>query len=126
MQNNICVNCGKPAIELHHIVPLALGGNDIDSNKVYLCSECHALVHGHDKIRRGTDWHELQAVGITNAHKNGIKFGRPRAKKPNNWDEVIAKWNNKEIPTVKAMKELKLSKATFYKYVKSGVWDNDE
>lgn len=60
-----------------------------------------------------------QAAGILEAKKNpAIKFGRPRAEKPNNWDEVIARWNNKEISAVKAMEELKLTKATFYKLVK--------
>ena len=60
-----------------------------------------------------------QACGIAEAKKNpDIKFGRPRAEKPNNWDEVIAKWKNKEISAVKAMEELKLTKATFYKLVK--------
>lgn len=60
-----------------------------------------------------------QAQGIEEAKKNpAIKFGRPRAEKPANWDEVIARWNNKEISAVKAMEELKLTKATFYKLVK--------
>ena len=124
MPNNVCVNCGKPAIELHHIVPLALGGNDIDSNKVYLCSECHALVHGYNIKTRGTNWKELQKIGIKKAQENGIKFGRPKAEKPDNWDVIITKWNNKEITAVQAMKELKLTKATFYKYVRDGGWNN--
>ncbi len=60
-----------------------------------------------------------QAAGILEAKKNpAIKFGRPRAVKPDNWDEVITRWNNKEISAVKAMEELKLTKATFYKLVK--------
>ena len=60
-----------------------------------------------------------QALGIAEAKKNpDIKFGRPRAEKPDNWDAVIARWNNKEITAVKAMEELNLTKATFYKLVK--------
>ena len=60
-----------------------------------------------------------QAVGIAEAKKNpAIKFGRPRAEKPDNWDAVIARWRNKEIKAVEAMQELKLTKATFYKFVK--------
>lgn len=42
---NKCINCGKEASELHHVIPLALGGNDIDSNKVWLCIKCHSLIH---------------------------------------------------------------------------------
>lgn len=60
-----------------------------------------------------------QADGIAEAKKNpAIKFGRPRAEKPENWDDVIEKWKAKEITAVKAMEELKLTKATFYKLVK--------
>lgn len=60
-----------------------------------------------------------QADGIAEAKKNpNIKFGRPRATKPDNWDKVISKWQAKEITAVQAMKELNLSRATFYKLVK--------
>ena len=60
-----------------------------------------------------------QAQGILEAKKNpAIKFGRPKAEKPANWDAVITRWNNGEIKAVEAMKELGLTKATFYKLVK--------
>lgn len=60
-----------------------------------------------------------QAQGILEAKKNpAIKFGRPKAEKPANWDAVISRWNNGEIKAVEAMKELGLTKATFYKLVK--------
>lgn len=119
MQNNICVNCGKPAIELHHIVPLALGGNDIDSNKVYLCSECHALVHGHDIKRRGTDWHELQRIGIEKAKKEGKYKGGPKLK----IDEELffaecKKWRAGEQTARTTMKNIGLKPNTFYRRVK--------
>lgn len=60
-----------------------------------------------------------QAQGIAEAKKNpDIKFGRPKAEKPDNWDKVITKWRNGEIKAVEAMKELNMPKATFYKLVK--------
>ena len=60
-----------------------------------------------------------QAEGIAAAKKKGtVKFGRPKATKPNNWDEVITQWKNKEITAVKAMELLNLTKNTFYKLVK--------
>jgi DNA invertase Pin-like site-specific DNA recombinase len=60
-----------------------------------------------------------QAAGILEAKKDpSIKFGRPKAEKPANWDKVIAKWQKGEIKAVEAMKELNLTKATFYKFVK--------
>lgn len=37
-----CVNCGlDEKLKIHYIVPLELGGNDIDSNKVLLCTDCY-------------------------------------------------------------------------------------
>lgn len=60
-----------------------------------------------------------QAEGIAVAKKNGtVKFGRPKAQKPQNWEDVIARWNAGEIKAVQAMEELHLTKATFYKLVK--------
>lgn len=60
-----------------------------------------------------------QAQGIAEAKKNpDIKFGRPKAEKPDNWSKVITKWKSGEIKAVDAMKELDMPKATFYKLVK--------
>ena len=47
---NKCCNCGSEKdLEYHHIVPIALGGNDIISNLVCLCYGCHSLIHHGDK-----------------------------------------------------------------------------
>lgn len=41
-----CCNCGSSEnIEYHHIVPISLGGNDIESNIVPLCHRCHKAAH---------------------------------------------------------------------------------
>lgn len=49
MKGCTCVNCGSVIdIEYHHIVPLTNGGNDILSNIVPLCRQCH--YNAHDKI----------------------------------------------------------------------------
>lgn len=45
-------------------------------------------------------------------------YGRPRAVKPSNWDEVIAQWKNGEITAVKAMELTETKKTTFYKLLK--------
>lgn len=114
----ICVNCGGKACEQHHIVPLALGGNDISTNLVWLCSECHGKIHQWGKSRRSTpQWKELQKIGIEKAKAEG-RMGRPRIAKPNNWDEVILRWKAGKITAVAAMKELNLTKTTFYRMVK--------
>ena len=74
-----CCNCNKEGTELHHIVPLSLGGKDIDTNKVLLCSQCHSLIHGFNIETRGTHWKELQKRGIERAKKQGkYKGGTPK------------------------------------------------
>lgn len=45
-------------------------------------------------------------------------YGRPKAERPSNWDEVAARWRAGEITAVQAMKETGLTKTTFYKLAK--------
>ena len=45
-------------------------------------------------------------------------YGRPKAQKPDNWDEVISRWQNGEITAVKAMELTGTKKTTFYKLLK--------
>ena len=46
-----CVNCGcSDELEIHHIVPLEIGGNDITSNMVALCYDCHKAVTNHQLL----------------------------------------------------------------------------
>ena len=61
---------------------------------------------------------QRQKEGISIAKAKGVKFGRPKVSKPDNYDEVIKKWKNKEITAVSAMKELDLKQNTFYNMVK--------
>ena len=62
---------------------------------------------------------QRQSQGIATAKNNGVKFGRPRIEKPQNFDDVVLKWKNKEIKTKEAMKLLGLKSYTFYQMVKS-------
>ena len=58
-----------------------------------------------------------QAQGIATAKAKGVvKFGRPEIKKPDNWDDVFTRWQNKEITAVKAMEETGLTRCIFYKF----------
>lgn len=59
-----------------------------------------------------------QKQGIEIARAQGKTLGRPRAIRPNNWDEVYAQWKNKEITAKNAMEQLGLKRNTFYKLVK--------
>ena len=79
---NGCVNCGAEASQLHHIVPLVLGGTNKDSNIIALCSECHSKVHGLKMLK---------------SHSKLVREGKKKAKKNNpNWSEGRPKVYTKE------------------------------
>jgi 5-methylcytosine-specific restriction protein A len=64
MQQPLCVACeqaGKvsAAEEVDHVVPLAKGGADDDTNLQSLCRECHQA-----KTRRDNGWRERVEVGV--------------------------------------------------------------
>lgn len=61
-----------------------------------------------------------QQEGIQAKRSRGewADYGRPKAQKPDNWDEVIAKWQQGEITAVKAMELTNTKKTTFYKLLK--------
>lgn len=61
---------------------------------------------------------QRQKEGITNAKKNGVKFGRPKIKKPQDFDVVVSRWKNKEIKSKEAMELLGLKPNTFYNLLK--------
>lgn len=60
-----------------------------------------------------------QKEGIENALKKGVKFGRPKIEKPNNYDEVMSKWKDKKIKSKEAMELLGLKNNTFYNLIKN-------
>lgn len=61
---------------------------------------------------------ERQRQGIESAQVKGVKFGRPRVPKPDNFDEVAVKWRNGEMTATDARKSLGLSKHTFYRIIR--------
>lgn len=60
---------------------------------------------------------QRQAEGIAAARTKGKHLGRPRAVKPDNWNEVIERWHIGEITAVEAMRLTGMKKSTFYKSV---------
>jgi len=49
----VCYNCGSgEAIELHHIVPLKVGGTNNISNIAVLCHRCHMAIHFGQDVRQ--------------------------------------------------------------------------
>lgn len=57
----------------------------------------------------------------TGKTKTGRPFGRPTIIKPDNFDDVVGRWKNKEITAREAMKQLNMKPNSFYKYVKSNI-----
>lgn len=59
-----------------------------------------------------------QRQGIDVALAKGVKFGRPSAEYPENWEKVYNSWKAGEITAKAAMELLNLKRTTFYKLVK--------
>ena len=75
MKNNFCSVCATTGdTELHHIVPLSLGGPNTLSNLVELCLSCHSKAHNHRAA-----WREKARQGIERAKKAGVYKGRPKS-----------------------------------------------
>lgn len=109
-----CINCGATEnLELHHVVPLALGGNDIESNKVYLCIKCHNLIHNRDLSMSRL---AAESINFKKAKAEG-RVGRPKYKKTQTFIDNEIKWKNGEITATEAIKRIGCSRATFYRYV---------
>lgn len=90
-----CVNCwATEDLEIHHIVPLSRGGNDIASNLAYLCVSCHCKAHG---IKWGG---------------GGRNAGRPKSEKPWNYKDVLTRYITGRISSVRVHEELGLSKGS--------------
>lgn len=58
--------------------------------------------------------HQRQAEGIAAAKSKGKHLGRPKAVKPDNWNEVMIQWKNGAITARKAMELTGVKRSTFY------------
>ena len=56
-----------------------------------------------------------QAEGIAAAKLKGVRFGRPEITPPDNFAEIVAAWEAKEIPFAEAVRQCGMSEATFYR-----------
>lgn len=59
-----------------------------------------------------------QAEGIRIAKEKGVHLGRPRYKLPDNFEEICAKYHNKELTNNEAATILNMNRITFLKYSK--------
>ena len=58
---------------------------------------------------------QRQAEGIAAAKKRGVKFGRPSKEMPDNFPELVDKWNKKEVTIKEITSEFHMSEATIYR-----------
>ena len=59
-----------------------------------------------------------QAQGIAAAKANGVKFGRPEIPMPDDFSNIVNKWEEGKITLEEALKESKMSESTFYRRVR--------
>ena len=79
-----CCNCGSTEdLQYHHIIPIAIGGKDINSNICCLCYSCHYKLH-HGKNPHVKNFSELIKEG---QQKSDKKSGR----KTGNLDKLTPK-----------------------------------
>ena len=49
------------------------------------------------------------------AKKRGVRFGRPTKEAPPDFDELIVKWQKKEMPLDEILRKYGMSESTFYR-----------
>lgn len=97
MHGDRCINCGSPdEIEWHHVVPLAVGGYDVDTNLVPLCYSCHKAVT-HQTLILATKGRPVHSGG----RKRTV---------PDNYKEIIDEYLHGNIGKSECIKQLGLGK----------------
>ena len=61
---------------------------------------------------------ERQRQGIEAAKAQGVRFGRPRVEMPENYPEIVARWNRGEFTAREAARMLGVSRSTFFRRVR--------
>ena len=61
---------------------------------------------------------QRQKEGITAAKKRGVQFGRPVLLLPDDFAELVKKWERREISTKEAIQQSRLGRSTFYSRVR--------
>ena len=125
MDKHYCINCGKEATQLHHVVPRELGGNDT-TNCVWLCDKCHGLIHNITYGAKQLSHSELTKIGIEKARAAGKQIGAVAGKKLNvkkaqPAKELIKKHSKTfggTLTDIECMKLIGIANNTYYKYKK--------
>jgi hypothetical protein len=77
MRLTFCAVCGSTeSLEHHHFMPLSLGGPDIETNILTLCTTHHGQIH---TVRRASDHAQLTRDGLAKRAWLGLGTPNPRA-----------------------------------------------
>lgn len=123
-KGTVCYNCHKNEennIMFHHIIPVAIGGTENDSNIVPLCQDCHNKLHTIENKNNTLSHSALIKRGLEKAKKNGVQIGRIPITVNDLPIEFKEKYypliKSKKITITKASQMLNMSRTTIYKYV---------
>ena len=61
---------------------------------------------------------QRQREGVAAAKARGVRFGRERIPVPDDFSEIVAAWENGEIPVKEAARQCGMAEATFYRRLK--------
>lgn len=114
-EHPICQYCGNLATQVHHLIPIAKGGDNRINNLIPLCDKCHSLIEGK---HFDAAWKEAQKAGIERAKKEGkFKGGQPKPVPENFYNLYNLYQENKITKTQMAIK-LNVSRPTLNKWFK--------
>tara|TARA_A100001515_G_scaffold135117_1_gene125802 strand:- start:337 stop:735 length:399 start_codon:yes stop_codon:yes gene_type:complete len=76
MITDYCAFCGtKENLQIHHIIPISLGGTDDKTNLLTACSKCHEKIH---LVRPGAFKNsDTIKKKLAELKAKGVKLGRP-------------------------------------------------
>ena len=120
IKGTTCCNCGincEENIVYHHVVPISNGGNDIISNIIPVCTECHSIIH-FGESHGLKNYSELIKKGLKRARAEGKTLGRRKTTYkdlPPDFEKYVKLVEN-GMPIVEAAKQLQISRTSFYKY----------
>ncbi len=60
-------------------------------------------------------WRRRQKDGIAAARARGVRFGRPSIKPPENFKDLVRRWEQGQLPIRELLAQSGLKEATFYR-----------
>jgi len=113
---SFCIFCGAAeGLEIHHVVPRVMGGDNSPANLIAACSLCHDKLHA---IGKCSNHKELQRIGIEKAKLAGKYKGKHISKLTDvQRIELIMRVNSGEVKAEVA-RSFNISRETLYQYLK--------